>query len=100
MLPPWLPSTVFGTDAVPLEELINEPLACIVVRFEAGRIEPLSFRWKTREFTVKRVLSSRYDRTAKPNRTIISVAGATGEVMELFRREGEAVWILSRLQTD
>jgi hypothetical protein len=89
-----------GTDAVPLEELINEPLASVVVRFEAGRVEPLSFRWKTREFTVKQVLSSRYDRLSRPNRTIISMAVTTGEVMELFRREGEAVWILSRLQTD
>jgi hypothetical protein len=85
---------------VPLEELINEPLASVLVRFEAGRVEPLTLRWKTREFTVRRVISSRFDRLSKPNRTIISVAVTTGEIMEIIRREGEAVWILSRLQTD
>ncbi len=85
---------------MPLEELIDEPLEWVVVRFEGGRIEPRAFRWKTREFEVKAVLSCRLDRIARPNRTTISVVVTTGEIMELCRREGEAVWILRRVQTD
>jgi len=85
---------------MPLEEAIGDRLDWVVVRFEAGRIEPVAFRWKTREFDVARVLSFRLDRSTRPNRMSIEVRVTTGEVMELTRREGEAIWILSRLQTD
>ncbi len=85
---------------MPLEELIDDPLTWIVVRFEGGRIDPLRFRWHQREFSVKETLSIRLDRSVRPHRMFFSVAVTTGEVVELQKREGDPVWILSRIQTD
>ena len=81
-------------------EQIDEPLSWVIVCFHSGKIEPRALRWKTREFDVAQVLSTRLDRSVRPNRTSIAVRVTTGEVMELTRREGEATWFLSRLQTD
>src|SRR5690242_5127131 len=77
------PAGAGSGGTVPLEEAINEPLDWVEVRFEAGRIEPVRFRWKTREFDVARVLSFRLDRSARPNRMTIGVRVTTGESMEL-----------------
>lgn len=85
---------------MPLQEVIDDPLTWVVIRFEGGRIEPVALRWKTREFDVAQVLACRLDRIARPNRMWITVRVTTGEVMELTRREGEATWYLSRLQTE
>ena len=76
------------------EEEIHEKLARVVVRYEGGRVEPLEFRWKTREFRVTSVNARWVDRSSRPIRYFFSLTAESGEVFLLSYREGEPVWYL------
>lgn len=84
---------------MPLRERVDEPLARVTARFERGAIHPLDFRWKRREFAVTEVHARWTDRSLRPIRWCFSVSVATGEVMELVYREGDAVWYLATVET-
>ena len=79
------------------EEEIHEKLARVVVRYEGGRVEPLEFRWKTREFQVTSVNARWVDRATRPIKYFVSVTVATGEVFVLSHREGDPLWYLESI---
>jgi hypothetical protein len=74
------------------ETEIHEKLSRVLVRYEGGRIEPLEFRWKTREFRVRAVNARWVDRAARPVRYFFSVTAESGEVFTLSYREGDPLW--------
>ena len=74
------------------ETEIHEKLAHVVVRYGGGRIEPLEFRWRTRDLKVASVNAHWTDRVVRPWKYFFSVTLATGEVVILSHREGEALW--------
>ena len=74
------------------EERIAEKLGKIVVRYEGGRVEPLQFRWGSRDFRVRLLNSHWIDRATRPIRYFFSVTADSGEVFLLSHREGEPVW--------
>jgi len=76
------------------ETEVHEKLGRVLVRYEGGRIDPLEFRWGTRDLQVKSVNTRWVDRATKPIKYFFSVALTTGEVMVLSYREGESVWYL------
>jgi hypothetical protein len=76
------------------ETEIHEKLARVVVRYEGGRIEPVEFRWKTRELKVRSVNARWVDRSSRPFRYFFSLSAESGEVFLLSWREGEPVWYL------
>lgn len=79
------------------EERIGEKLEKVDVRYESGRIEPLSFRWGTRDFGVQLLNAFWVDRATRPVRYFFSVTSHSGEVFLLSYREGEPVWYLDSL---
>lgn len=76
------------------ETEIHEKLARVVVRYEPGRVEPLEFRWKTREIKVRSLNARWIDRSSRPIKYFFSLTAESGEVFLLSHREGEAVWYL------
>lgn len=74
------------------ETEVHEKLSSVVVRYEGGRIEPLEFRWGTREFRVETVNARWTDRATRPLRYFFSVTARSGEVFVLSYREGEPIW--------
>lgn len=76
------------------ETEIHEKLGRVVVRYEGGKIEPLELRWGTRELKVRSVNARWTDRATRPFKYFFSVSLATGEVVVLSWREGEALWYL------
>jgi len=76
------------------ETEIHEKLARVVVRYEGGRVDPLELRWGTRELKVRSVNARWTDRATRPFKYFFSVSLATGEVVVLSHREGEALWYL------
>ena len=76
------------------ETEIHEKLARVVVRYEGGRIEPLELRWGVRDLRVASVNAHWTDRVVRPYKYFFSVTLATGEVVVLSHREGEALWYL------
>lgn len=82
-----------------METEIHEKLARVLVRYQEGRIEPLEFRWKTREFRVRAVNARWVDRATRPIRYFFSVTADAGETFTLSYREGEPVWYLETVDT-
>lgn len=76
------------------ETEIHEKLARVIVRYGGGKIEPLEFRWKTREFRVRAVHARWTDRATRPLKYFFSVSVPSGEVFLLSHAEGEPVWYL------
>ena len=74
------------------EERISEKLGKVIVRYEGGRVEPLQFRWGTRDFRVCLLNASWTDRATRPICYFFSVTTDSGEVFLLSYREGEPVW--------
>ena len=74
------------------ETEVHEKLARVVVRYEGGRIEPLELRWGVRDLKVASVNAHWTDRVTRPIKYFFSVTLATGEVVVLSHREGEALW--------
>ncbi len=75
-----------------MESILHEKLPRILVRYEGGKIEPLEFRWGTREFRVRSVNARWVDRATRPIRYFFSVTADSGELFTLVHREGEPVW--------
>ncbi len=76
---------------------LHEKLARAVVRFEAGRIDPLELRWGRRDLRVRAVNARWVDRAARPPRLFFSVTAETGETLVLSHRPGEPVWYVERV---
>ncbi len=74
------------------EEKIGEKLGKVVVRYEGGRVEPLQFRWGTRDFRVQFLNAHWTDRATRPIRFFFSVTADSGDVFLLSHREGDPVW--------
>ncbi|MHC4606851.1 MAG: hypothetical protein ACYTAF_07920 [Planctomycetota bacterium] len=74
------------------EENVREPLGWVLVRFQPGKIEPLRFRWGTREFRVQARNAAWTDRETRPIRHFFSVTAESGETFQLCYREGDSVW--------
>ncbi len=79
------------------EEEIDEPIGEVVARFSRGRIDPLSFRWRTREHRVHRVNAYWVDRNTQPTVHSFTVTVDTGDIYELAYREGDPIWRLERV---
>ena len=79
------------------EERVREPLGWVIVRFQPGKIEPVRFRWGTREFTVATRNATWTDRETRPHRHFFSVTTESGEIFQLCYREGDSVWIVDRI---
>src|SRR5437870_3071277 len=62
------------------ETEIHEKLSRILVRYEGGRIEPLEFRWGTRDLRVASVNAHWVDRATRPIKYFFSVTTSSGEV--------------------
>jgi len=80
-----------------METEIHEKLGRVLVRYEGGRIEPLEFRWGTRDLTVRSVNARWVDRATRPFKSFFSVSLVTSEVVVLSYREGEAIWYLESI---
>ena len=76
------------------ETEIHKKLGRVLVRYEGGKIEPLEFRWGTRDLKVKSVNARWVDRATRPVRYFFSVTSDAGEIFVLSYREGEPVWYL------
>jgi hypothetical protein len=76
------------------ETEIHEKLSRILVRYEGGRIEPLEFRWGTRELRVASVNAHWVDRATRPIKYFFSVTTSSGEVCILCHREADPLWYL------
>lgn len=76
------------------ETEIHEKLSRILVRYEAGRVEPLEFRWGTRDLRVTSVNTHWIDRATRPIKYFFSVTTSSGEVCILCHREGDPLWYL------
>jgi hypothetical protein len=76
------------------ETEIHEKLSRVLVRYEGGRIEPLEFRWGTRDLAVASLNARWVDRSTRPIKYFFSVTAASGEVCVLCHREGDAIWYL------
>jgi hypothetical protein len=74
------------------ETEVHEKLGRVLVRYEGGKIEPLEFRWGTRELKVRSVNTRWVDRATRPIKYFFSVITTSGEVVVLSYREGEAIW--------
>lgn len=81
------------------QERVDDPLAWVEARFEKGAIHPLRLRWKTREFEVRAVHARWVDRGTRPVRWFFSVSVPSGEILELCYREGDPVWVVTRVDT-
>ena len=81
------------------ETEIHEKLACVLVRYEGGRIEPLELRWKTRDLKVRSVNARWVDRATRPLRYFFSVSVDDGSVVVLSHAEGDALWYLESVLT-
>ena len=79
------------------ETEVHEKLARVLVRYEAGRIEPLEFRWGTRELRVASVNARWVDRATRPIKYFFSVTTSSGDVCILCHREGDPVWYLESI---
>ena len=82
-----------------METEIHEKLVRITVRYQAGRIEPLEFRWGVREFSVETVNARWTDRATRPYRYFFTVTAASGELFLLLHSEGEAIWYLESVSS-
>ena len=82
-----------------METEIHEKLVRITVCYQAGRIEPLGFRWGLREFSVETVNARWTDRATRPYRYYFSVTAASGELFLLLHSEGEAIWYLESVSS-
>ena len=76
------------------ETEIHEKLSRILVRYEGGRIEPVEFRWGTRELRVASVNAHWVDRATRPIKYFFSVTTSSSEVCILCHREGDPLWYL------
>ncbi|MFQ5655336.1 MAG: hypothetical protein ACE5GW_11480 [Planctomycetota bacterium] len=79
------------------EEPIHEPVGGLIARFDRGRIEPLSFHWRRRDYRVARVNASWVDRSISPPTHGFTVTEEGGDVFELAYQEGNPVWRLERI---
>jgi hypothetical protein len=86
-----------GLGFVMAETEVHEKLGRILVRYEGGRIEPLEFRWGTRDLKVKSLNTRWVDRATRPLKYFFSVLLTTGEVVVLSYREGEAIWYVESI---
>lgn len=82
------------------ETRIHEKLARVLVRYEGGRIEPLEFRWGSRELRVRAVNARWVDRATRPVRWFFSVTAESGEILVLSVCEGEPVWYVEGVVAD
>ena len=76
------------------ETEIHEKLSRILVRYEGGRIEPLEFRWGTRDLRVASVNAHWVDRATRPIKYFFSVTTSAGDVCILCHREGDSIWYI------
>ena len=76
------------------ETEIHEKLSRIPVRYEAGRVEPLEFRWGTRDLRVASVNAHWVYRATRPIKYFFSVSTSSGEVCILCHREGDPIWYI------
>ena len=76
------------------ETEIHEKLSRILVRYEGGRVEPLEFRWGTRDLRVASVNAHWVDRATRPIKYFFSVTAESSEVCILCHREGDPIWYL------
>jgi len=79
------------------ETEVHENLARVLVRYEAGRIEPLEFRWGTRDLRVASLNTRWVDRSTRPIKYFFSVTTSAGEVCILCHREGDPLWYLESI---
>ena len=76
------------------ETEIHEKLPRVLVRYEAGRIEPLEFRWGGRDVRIASLNIRWIDRSTRPIKYFFSVTTVSGEVCVLCHSEGDAIWYL------
>jgi hypothetical protein len=76
------------------ETEIHERLARVLVRFDGGRMDPLAFRWGTRDLKVRSVNARWTDRTTRPFTRYFSTTLCSEEVVVLSWREGDGLWHL------
>lgn len=79
------------------EETIREPVAALLARFDGRGIEPLAFRWRRREYRVRRLNARWIDRSLSPAVHGFTVTVDTGDLYELSYQEGNPVWTLERV---
>jgi hypothetical protein len=79
------------------ETEIHEKLSRILVRYEGGRVEPLEFRWGTRDLRVSSVNAHWIDRATRPIKYFFSVSTSSGEVCILCHREGDPIWYIESI---
>ncbi|HZE97394.1 MAG TPA: hypothetical protein VE981_10240 [Planctomycetota bacterium] len=79
------------------ETEVHEKLGRVLVRYEGGRIEPLEFRWGTRDLRVVSLNARWVDRATRPIKYFFSVSTSAGEVCILCHREGDPVWYLESI---
>ena len=73
------------------------PVGNLLARFDGGGIEPLSFRWRRREYRVTALNARWIDRTLSPPLHGFTVTVESGDLFELSYQEGEALWRLERI---
>lgn len=79
------------------EEGIHEPVGNLIARFDGGRIDPLAFRWRQRDYRVERVNARWVDRSRVPHTHGFTVTIESGDIVELAYQEGNPVWRLERI---
>lgn len=79
------------------ENEIHEKLSRVLVRYEGGRIEPLEFRWGTRDLRVASLNTRWVDRATRPIKYFFSVTTDSGDVCVLCHREGDPIWYLETI---
>jgi hypothetical protein len=79
------------------ETEIHEKLSHVLVRYAEGRIDPLKFRWGTRDLRVASVNARWVDRATRPIKYFFSVTTESSEVCILCHREGDPIWYLESI---
>ena len=79
------------------EEIIDEPLEEVIVRFHSNRIEILSILWNRRLLKVEKNHSHWIDRSLQPPLHGFTVEVDTGDILELASQEAQAGWRIERL---
>ena len=79
------------------EEVIDEPLDEVLVRFHRDQMEVVSLQWNNRPLKVTRQHSHWVDRSLQPPIHGFTVTVDSGDILELAFQEGQSTWRLERI---
>ena len=79
------------------EEVIDEPLEEVVIRFRQDQMEVVSLCWNRRPLKVTQQHSHWVDRSLQPPIHGFTVTVDSGDILELAYQEGQSIWRLERV---